>query len=38
MKITLIPFCTVVEYPIFGLEADSDVDIPSITAVKVLNM
>ena len=34
----LIWFCSLVEYPIFGLEADSGVDIPSKADVKVLIM
>ena len=34
MKGTLIHLCSLVEYPIFGLEADFHVDIPSKTGVK----
>ena len=38
MKNTLIKLCSLVEYPIFGLEGDSCVSISSKTGVKVLNM
>ena len=38
MKSTLIQICILVEYPIFGLEADSGVGILSKTGVKVLNI
>ena len=38
MKNTLIHLYSPVEYPIFGLEADFCVNIPSKSDLKVLNM
>ena len=34
MKNTLIQFCSLVEYSIVGVEADSGVDIPDKTGLK----